>query len=42
MSRKKSILTKIKPVELTKSIKEKIKANLMLSNKQGKLLRRDG
>jgi len=42
MGRKKSILTKIKPVELTKSMNEKIKANLGLSNKVGKLLRRDG
>ena len=42
MSRKKSILTKIKPVELTKSMKEKIKANLELLNKMGRLLRTDG
>jgi hypothetical protein len=42
MSRKKSILTKIKPVELTESMKEEIKANLELLNKVGKLLRLDG
>jgi hypothetical protein len=34
--------TKIKPVELKKSTKEKIKANLELLNKVGKLLRMDG
>jgi hypothetical protein len=34
--------TKIKPVELTKSMKEEIKANLELLNKVGKLLRLDG
>lgn len=34
--------TKIKPIALTKSMKEKIKANLGLSNKVGTLLRRDG
>jgi hypothetical protein len=42
ISRKKCILTKIKPVELTKSMKEKIKANLKLLNKEGKLLKTDG
>jgi len=42
MSRKKSFLTKMKPIELTKSMKEKNKANLGLSNKVGMLLRRDG
>jgi len=34
--------TKTKPVELTKSKEEKIKANLELLNKVGKLLRMDG
>lgn len=34
--------TKMKPVELTKSMKEEIKANLELLNKVGKLLRMDG
>ena len=32
----------MKPVEMTKSLKEKIKAKLELLNKVGKLLRRDG
>ena len=34
--------TKLKPVELTKSMKEEIEANLELLNKVGKLLRLDG
>ncbi len=33
---------KIKPVELTKSMNEKIKANLELLNKAGNLLRMNG